>query len=371
MTDKQLTITEAPVHYHPGVEQILENEQEMIDKISRMMIDMAKVVTKNEGAAMRATHSKATGLLKGELLIAEDLPVELAQGLFASPGRYDALIRFSQGPSQPVSDKASGQRGMSIKVLGVNGPHIAESREKTTQDWVLAVEPAFVSSNAKAFYTNFQIGASNTPHFPEGAIVALSRAARGVEAVLETVGAGSGNLWLLGRTPRHPASDPYYSQAPVRFGEHIAKIAAFPTEQTLAGIGDPHVDTSDDDNAFRDAMVAYFAKTEAEYEIRVQLCTNLDTMPVEDASVEWAEKQSPYRTVARLILPMQNAYSEERRQYFEERLAFNPAHTLEAHRPLGSVMRARMQAYMQTQEYRQHTNHVVPAEPRSCAEVPD
>lgn len=370
MTNKQLTTTMTPVHYHPGVEQIPEDEQEMIDKIGRMMTDMAKVVTKNEGAAMRATHSKATGLLKGELLIADDLPAELAQGLFASSGRYDALIRFSQGPSQPVLDKASGQRGMSIKVLGVDGAHIAESREKTTQDWVLAVEPAFVSSNTKAFYTNFQLGASNTPHFPKGAIVALSRAARGVEAVLETVGAGSGNLRLLGRPPLHPASDAYYSQAPVRYGEYIAKIAAFPTEQTLAGIGDPHVDTSDD-NAFRDAMVAYFAKTEAEYEIRVQLCTNLDTMPVEDASVEWPQEQSPYRTVARLILPVQNAYSEERHQYFEERLAFNPAHTLEAHRPLGSVMRARMQAYMQTQDYRQHTNHVMPAEPGSCAEIPD
>ncbi len=238
------------------------------------MTDMAKVLTKNEGVAMRATHSKATGLLKGELLIANDLPAELAQGLFASPGRYDALIRFSQGPSQPVPDKASGQRGMSIKVFCVVGPHVAESREKTTQDWVLAVDPAFVSSNAKTFYTNFQLGASNTPHFPKGAIIALSHVARGVEAVLETAGASSGNLRLLGRPPWHPASDPYYSQAPVRYGEYIAKIAAFSTEPTLARIDDPHVDTSNDDNAFRKAMVDYFAEIDAEYEIRVQLCTN-------------------------------------------------------------------------------------------------
>lgn len=54
----------APLHYHPNVEQILENEQEMIEKIGKMMTDTAKVVTKNEGVAMRATHSKATELLR-------------------------------------------------------------------------------------------------------------------------------------------------------------------------------------------------------------------------------------------------------------------------------------------------------------------
>lgn len=94
-------------------------------------------------------------------------------------------------------------------------------------------------------------------------------------------------------------------------------------------------------------------------------------MPVEDASVAWPEEGSPYRTVARLILPKQNTFSDERRRYFEERLAFNPIHALEEHRPLGSVQRARMQAYLQTQNFRQRTNHAEPAEPCSHAEVPD
>lgn len=93
-------------------------------------------------------------------------------------------------------------------------------------------------------------------------------------------------------------------------------------------------------------------------------------MLVEDAQLN-GRKSKVLTGLLRDLFCRQNAYSEERSQYFEERLAFIPAHTLEAHRPLDSVMRARMQAYMHTQDYRQHTNHVMPAEPRSCAEVPN
>ena len=359
------------VHYDPAVERVPKDEAETIAKIGKMMTEMAETVRKKHGEAMRATHAKATGLLKGKLVVADDLPAELAQGMFARPGRYDALIRYSQGPSNPVVDKASGQRGMSIKILGIEGPHVAGSPETTTQDWVLAPDPAFANATAETFLTSFRIGASNTPQLPEAAVIGLSYAARGAEAALEAVGLENGTLLLLGRPPVHPVSHPYFSQTPVRYGDYIAKVAAFPTEQTLAAVGEPKVDTSQDDDAFRHAMIVFFTRHGAEFDIRVQLCTNLDTMPIEDASVKWPEEQSPYRTVARLLLPMQDAFSEERRQYFEQRLSFNPIHALEEHRPLGGVQRARMNVYLRTQEFRQHSNGVVPAEPRSHVEVPD
>ena len=252
----------------------------------------------------------------------------------------------------------------------MDGPHVAEGRETTTQDLVLAPGPTFTNSTAKTFLHSFRPGASKTPLLPDAAIIAASRVARAAETVLETVGLGNPNLSFIGSPPVHPLSIVYYSQAPLRFGDYIAKIAAYPTEETLTAVGEPLLDTTDDD-AFRHAMIAFFARSSAEFEMRVQLCTDLDTMPLDDAGIEWPEAQSPYRTVARLLLPMQNAFSEERRRYFEERLAFNPGHALEDHRPLGSVMRARLQVYLKTQDFRQHSNGVSPAEPRSHAEVPD
>ncbi|MFD1875522.1 catalase family protein [Hymenobacter bucti] len=360
------------VRYTPEVEQIPAEEPETIAKIGQMMVQMAEQVRAQHGKVMRATHAKATGLLKGELVVADDLPPELAQGMFAQPGRrYDVLARYSQGPSNPVTDKASGQRGMALKVLGVAGPHVAGGRETSTQDWVLAPDPAFINATAAGFLTNFRFGASNTPRLPEAAIVGLSYAARGVEAALETVGLSVGTLKLIGREPLHPIGHAYYSQTPSRYGDYIAKVAAFPTPETLAILGNPHLDQGQDDNAFRTAMSQFFAQHGASFELRVQLCTDLAAMPVEDASVEWPEAQSPYRTVARLTFPPQASFSEARFQYFEQRLSFNPLHALEAHRPLGGIQRARGAVYLQTQDFRQHTNQVAAAEPLSADEVPD
>ncbi|MEJ7658480.1 MAG: hypothetical protein WKG07_02055 [Hymenobacter sp.] len=168
-----------PVRYAPEVEQVPADEPATIAKIGQMMVGMAEAVRKQHGKAMRATHAKATGLLKGELTVPADLPAELAQGMFARPGRYDVLVRYSQGPSNPVTDHASGQRGMSLKVLGVEGPHVEGSRETTTQDWVLAPDPAFANATPNSFFLSFKLGASNTPYLPEEAIVGISYAARG------------------------------------------------------------------------------------------------------------------------------------------------------------------------------------------------
>lgn len=360
-----------PVRYTPDLERPLDHEQRTIDEITRVVTDIAAHVVRKQGHAMRATHAKATGLLKGELVVADGLPAELAQGLFARAGRYDVLVRYSQGPSEPLSDQASGQRGMAIKVLGVDGPHVPESRERTTQDFVLAPDPSFINRTAATFRTNFALGAGKSTHVPEGAIVAGSKVARVVEAGLEAVGLASANLKFFGRPPLHPLSHPYYTQVPVRYGDYIAKLAAYPSEATLTAVGDARVDTDADDNGFRDALVATVARVGAAFDLRVQLCTDLATMPIEDAAAQWPEDQSPYRTVARLTMPAQAAYTEPRRRYFDERLAFNPWHALEAHRPLGSVNRARLRPYEAAQDLRQRENGVTPAEPRSHADVPD
>ena len=196
------------VPYAPDVEQVPADEAETIEKINRMIVEMADTVRQRHGHAMRATHAKVTGLLKGELVVPAGLPAELAQGMFARPGRYDVLVRYSQGPSNPVPDRASGQRGMALKVLGVEGSHVAGSRETTTQDWILAPDPAFINATAKTFLLNFRLGASNTPGLPEEVIVGASYPAHGVEAALEAVGLKNGTLKLLGREPLHPISHP-------------------------------------------------------------------------------------------------------------------------------------------------------------------
>ena len=131
------------------------------------------------------------------------------------------------------------------------------------------------------------------------------------------------------------------------------------------------LDTAKDENALRTATVDYLRDWDALFEVRVQLCTDLDTMPVENANTEWSEEESPYRTVARLTFPRQEAYSDARKAYADGDLSFCPSHSLAAHRPLGSIMRARLRAYPEMSRHRRTANGRPLTEPHSIDEVPD
>ncbi len=97
----------------------------------------------------------------------------------------------------------------------------------------------------------------------------------------------------------------------MRYDDYIAKLSLAPSPRLTALKGSP-VAITGSPNAQRDAVVRYFDANEAGWELRAQLCRDLEKMPVEDASVLWAEDLSPHLPVARLVVPRQCAWSEER-----------------------------------------------------------
>lgn len=360
----------APIPYSDALEQPRPDEAETHAAIIRTMTAECEAVEAREGHAVRPSHAKATGCLKAELEVLGDLPPELAQGLFARPARYPALLRFAQGPGETLSDTVSTHRGLAIKVLGVEGERLPGHRA-ATQDFLLSTGRAFPQPDAEAFLRDLRPVAASAL-LPEAAKAVVSAASRAAAAAVEAVaGHESPVLRFFGHTPRHPLSDSYFSQAPLRWGQHVAKIGVFPASPDLLDLGDDPLELHGNPNAFRAAVVGFFRRHQAVFELRAQLCTDAEAMPVEDASVEWDEAASPYRTVARIFVPMQEAHSDARAAFFQDRLAFNPAHSLAAHRPLGSVMRARLAAYGALQDHRARRNGVAPAEPAALAEVPD
>lgn len=371
MTETIATAPTTYVAYSDSVEQIGNDERKTFATIADTFRAQAETVAGQEGHAVRASHAKSTGLLKGELIVESGLPPELAQGLFARPGRYEALARLAQGPGEMLDDSISTHRGLAIKILGVEGERIPESRERATQDFVLETGKAFINSDASRFLVNLKAGVSKAPHMPDAFKSAVSRMSRATEAVIEAVGGESKTLAFFGHPRHHPLAEAYFSQVPIRYGDHVAKVGLFPAEGPLASLRTIEIDTGDDPDAFRTAVIDHFASRAAEFEFRVQLCTDLDAMPVEDASVEWAEQQSPYRMVARLVLPPQPAHTPARQHYFDDILSFRPANCLAAHRPLGQIMRARLFVYERLSEFRHETNGVQNAEPRTLADVPD
>ena len=129
---------------------------------------------------------------------------------------------------------------------------------------------------------------------------------------------------------------------------------------------DPH----QDEDGFRHATVDFFAEHDVVFELRAQLWANADTQPIEDTSVEWPAQDSQYRTVATIRLPRQAAYTPERVRYFDEVMTFRPAHSLAAHRPLGGVMRARLQVYQALSDFRHRENGIVAANTATVEEIP-
>lgn len=358
------------VRYRDDVEVLRPDEDRTALDIVAAMRRIAETGLDRYRHAVRPSHAKSHGALKGTLEVLAGLEEPLAQGLFAAPRTYAVVARLAPVPGDLLADDVTVQRGMALKVIGVEGPMLPGHEGEVTQDFLLDNGSRFPVPDAESFLATLR-GLEKTTDRVEPLKRVAAVAARGANAVLKTVGLDSANLDFFGHPPVHPLADTYHSQAPIRWGDYIAKVAVAPTPETLAALESYPFDPNAGFSALRDAVVAFFRDRGAAYEFRAQLCTDLERMPVEDASVEWPEEESPYRPVARLTFPRQEAYGPARRVHVDDLLSFCPAHSLAAHRPLGSLMRARLKAYEPSARWRAEMNARACAEPRSIDEIPD
>ena len=344
------------LRYRPEIEHVQPDEQTAIAGIIQGMMQQTETVEKREHHAVRASHAKSSGCVTGELTIAADLPPELAQGLFARGGTYPVAVRFAQGPGETLGDRVSTHRGMAIKVFGVAGDTLP-GHDAGTQDFVLATGTTFPSGTAQGFLRDAKQIGTATP-LPEGVKSAVSATMRTFNKVLHAFGTESPRADFFGHPFGHPLADAYFSQCPIRFGDYVAKLGAFPASSGQDALKDWALEPHQDEDGFRHATVDHFRAHDVMFEVRVQLWADAETQPIEDASIDWPTDHSPYRTVATIRLPRQNAYSPERQRYFDEVMTFRPAHSLAAHRPLGSVMRARLEVYQALSDFRHRENGV-------------
>jgi hypothetical protein len=307
----------------------------------------------------------------GELTVLDNLPEHLAQGLFSQAGTYPAIVRLANVPGEVITDAVNTQRGFAVKILDVEGPMLAGHEGQTTQDFVLDSGTSyFPNADATSFLRQHRL-AEHFPQFPDAVKEAVSTVSRITNEALQAMGTDSAKLDFFGDSRIHPMAEAYYSQVPIRYGKYIAKLAVVPVSPAQKALAEAAVavDGENDPNALRTATVSYLQANEADFEIRIQLCTDLAKMPVEEATKEWSQEESPYLPVARLHLPRQEAYSEARQQYVEA-LSFSPAHSLAAHQPLGSIMRARLRAYPELSRLRRLGNQQSLEEPSSIDAVP-
>jgi hypothetical protein len=353
-----------PIPYQRAFEVPEEDEAQTTFDLKDTMHQISAKTFEDGGRAIRSVHAKTHGLLVGELTVADGLPPAYAQGLFAKGATYPAVIRLSTTPGDILPDDVSTPRGMAVKVIGVQGERVEGSEGDVTQDFVTVNGPVFNAPTAKKFAGNAKLLASTTDKAPNLKRL-FSAVARGTEKAIEAVGGESATLKAMGGHPEtHPLGETFYSQVPILYGPYMAKVQIAPVVPELTELKDAPVDLTDKPDGLRDAVVGHFAANGGEWEVRIQLCTDVDKMPIEDASREWPEEESPYVTVARLRAAPQTAWSEERARRIDEGMQFNPWHALAAHRPLGSIMRVRKEVYAMSKRFRAERNGVPVQEPK-------
>ncbi|MET0163978.1 MAG: catalase, partial [Vicinamibacterales bacterium] len=273
------------------------------------------------GILRRFNQGRAAGCVEAEFTTLDTLPSEYRVGLFSRAATYPAWIRFAHAAS--ASDREKDIRGMAIKVRRVLGKNLTPGA--TTHDFVLNSHPVMPASGPRDFLELLQAmeagGMTRAWYF-----LSHPRSAR------------------IGLTARkNPTSHldiPYWSTTPYLFGPGRAvKYAVRPTSSRTSTLPTPLTDTY-----LHDALAAHLAQADATFDFMIQFQADGRTMPIEDAMIEWNERDSPFRTVARMRIPAQAIDAPERDADCEQ-VAFNPWNCLVDHRPLGGMNRARKNIY--------------------------
>jgi len=220
-------MTASPIRYSPDVEHEQADEADVVRQLNEAFDVILERTAEDYGHAVRSVHAKAHGVLKGEFVIDDGLPPELAQGAFAMPGTHQALLRISTNAGDILRDGISLPRGLAIKVLDVAGERLPGA-DGTAQDFVTNNGKVFVAKDAKTFLGNVKMLAKTTDRM-EGTKEVLSTALRGVHNALEAVGLSSPTVDTLGGTPNaDPLGETYNSVTPYRWGDYIAKYRLVP-----------------------------------------------------------------------------------------------------------------------------------------------
>jgi Dyp-type peroxidase family len=326
-------------------------EQAAIDRVAELTRSKhERDYAPNIRPMLRDQHAKPHGCVRAEFTVSPDVPAHLRYGLLAEPGTYQAWIRFSSSASGPnlPSDRKRDAHGMAVKLLGVEGPKVLDGeRDATTQDFILANSRVFFCRNPQE-YVELATRAN------EGKLLRFFFGWNPAKWRLRLL---VNLLVATKRAVHNPLQIQYWSQTPAALGPFAVKYSAKPQAGGLN-----RKPSSQGDNYLEDAMRKQLAAGEGRFDFMVQLQGDPDRMPVEDPTIRWSERASPFLTVATIRIPRQE-FTSEAQKVFAENLSFTPWHSLLEHRPLGGINRVRRDVYEDISKRRHEANGVPRREP--------
>ncbi len=314
-----------------------EFTQELHDRLK------AKMTAENPTFMHRDAHPKQHGVVQATFSVEQSLPKNLCHGAFKPGTTYKAWMRFSNQNAPPLDDYKKDIRGAAIKLMNVPGAKIKmPDGNSTSQDFVLVSTPVFVARSVKEFALLIRYLLTNKfcliffflfhPH------VAI-------------------NIFKANKRFFSPLEARYWSTTPYRLGPNqVVKYSIIPHRPSTPITEDLGADY------LKHNMAKQLADKSAQFDFCVQLQTNPKKMPVENPSKLWKESDSPFVKVATITIPQQN-FNTDIKQSYGRSLSFNPWHSLEAHRPLGGINRARHAIYVALSKFRHDKNAMPVTEP--------
>jgi catalase len=305
-----------------------DNKEATIEQLVAEMNQRVEAITLagvGNGTVPRFNQSKTVACVQALFRVHENIPPELQKGLFAQPASYPAMLRFANAIN--ADDSKKDIRGLSIKVSDVNGPVLWG--ESGSRDFLLNSYPALFVATPEDFLS----------------FIRARQEDKKIRSFINPFDSHLKSLWIvLKARKKHlsPLDIRYWSTVPFRLGEtenQIVKYSVTPCSNYRTSKA-----VNAGKNQLRAAITAHLQQDEACFNFGVQKQIDPKAMPIEDASVIWDEKASPFQTVATITIENQEFDSVESLASCE-RSSFNPWQSLVEHEPVGRMNEVRRLVY--------------------------
>lgn len=288
------------------------------------------------GIVPRFNQVKTIGCLNAEFTVHDDIPEQLTQGIFANPVSYPARLRFANATQQDDSKK--DMRGLSIQLSNVDGEVLWG--ERGLQDFVLNSHPVLFVATPEDFLSFIKARLNN----------------KKLWFFINPFDLHLKSLWIAFKARKKhlsPLDIRYWSTVPFRLGENTEQIVKY----SIIPCSDYQTTTvvNAGKHQLRAAIKSHLQQADARFNFAVQLQTDSQKMPIEDASTVWDESLSPFQTLATITIKNQSFDDSEALAQCES-CRFNPWQSLAAHEPLGRMNAVRKMVYANAAKLRQSEN---------------
>lgn len=317
-----------------------------VGSLVQMFVQMVQVgrIKKGQCPVLRPVFLKPHGIARGVFRVRPDLPNDLKVGIFAGT-EFPAWVRFSSD-TLPTNSDYKTTLGIGIKLFCTPGTKILGMPADSTFDFILQNSDVFFVDTAAdmcAFTKAGVVDGDYAPYLvahPETANI-LDEMAKPVVSVLTTA---------------------YWSGVPFAFG--AGQQVKYKLESTLEPV--PLGDVPTDPGYLAADLERRLKVGTAAFRFCVQFRTNLETMPLDKATVRWSEFDSKPVHIADLLLPQQDITARGQQAYGEN-LSYNIWRVTNEHAPVGSISEARRAVYAVSADLRRNVNGIPvgePSEPR-------